>query len=57
MSRTHRPLTRPLLCGATTSHDPGPDGTCRDCHAVVAPSDQVCAPDVLIHAQPDEDQQ
>ena len=50
-------LQRHLLCAATGLHDPGPDGTCRDCRTVVAPSDPVCADDVLIHAQPDEDQQ
>lgn len=49
-------LQRHLLCGATSMHDRGDDGRCRDCQAVVAPSDPVCADDVLIHAQPDQEQ-
>jgi len=52
----HDPLQRHLLCRATNSHDPRPDGTCRDCETVVEPDAPVCAPEVLIHAQPDEDQ-
>lgn len=50
------PLQRHLLCDATGLHDPRPDGVCRDCAADVRPQDPVCAPDVLIHAQPDEAQ-
>lgn len=47
-------LQRHLLCAATGLHDPRPDGTCADCEAVVGDA-PVCADDVLIHAQPDQD--
>lgn len=47
---------RPRLCDVTGLHDPRPDGVCRDCAADVRPQDPVCAPDVLIHAQPDGEQ-
>jgi hypothetical protein len=47
-------LQRHLLCRATNSHDPRPDGTCRDCGAVVEPDAPVCAPDVAIPVRPDE---
>ena len=48
-------LQRHLLCRATGLHDRRPDGMCRDCEGPA--TEPVCADDVLIHAQPDEDQQ
>ena len=50
-------LQRHLLCGATSMHDRGDDGRCRDCTLPLEPDAPVCADDVLIHAQPDEEQQ